>query len=251
VNREKDLAYVLTSKHNLCAANEALSRSPLGDPKDWGKAAPANTKTLMAEFCKGVTVGEAKAPISRVDFFKEEGDFTYDACLLTVTSAEGLRGFCEHGTIEEDLERAVKTFDRVLQERTKVVLVQFGFGAARKREAPKGTLQQRKVTLRSPTPDTFYSRTVDENVDVLLLNSRPADTTLPGDSGGPLFAVPTQRDRDKYITLLAVTLGADSCKTKEEDIKAHANDDGHLNNAVTSLKRAYQELLKAPKLIGA
>jgi len=84
----------------------------------------------------------------------------------------------------------------------------------------------------------YYDSNLGTNSEVILLQSRADWTTLPGDSGGPLFAVHPQQGR---IAVIGVTLGADVFKTREAETDALAVDDndGAYNNACTSLSSLY------------
>jgi hypothetical protein len=88
-------------------------------------------------------------------------------------------------------------------------------------------------------PATYYDAMMGTNTDVIKLKSSAAWTTLPGDSGGPLFAF---NKVNKKLVVIGVTLGSDVFATREDEATAlqrNANDGAH-NNACTSLKRIYE-----------
>lgn len=84
----------------------------------------------------------------------------------------------------------------------------------------------------------YYDSRLGTNSEVILLRSRHDWTTLPGDSGGPLFAI---HPGGQKIAVLGVTLGADLFATEDAENQAAALDerDGAHNNACTSLASLY------------
>ncbi|WP_224364369.1 hypothetical protein [Hyalangium versicolor] len=105
-------------------------------------------------------------------------------------------------------------------------LLQAGYGKTTKASISSGgPLQFRKTKAKAADPDASYlASTSEEFQQVLLLDASDTNTTLPGDSGGPLFAVHPKLEQ---VFLLGVTLGANFYAGDESD------DGPVVNNAVT------------------
>ncbi len=84
---------------------------------------------------------------------------------------------------------------------------------------------------------SYYDGLTGTCDDVLKLSSTAAWTSLPGDSGGPLFAVHLQTGKFYPI---GVALGSDVTTDADEDAAWATHADGAHNNAVTSLYRLYE-----------
>jgi hypothetical protein len=248
---KKGNLYILTAKHNLTVLDKNLSK--LGDPGTWAKGDFAKNANLLREqFRKEIKVhirtGEGakteSRPIASVAFFEGGADFQYDVCLLHVSAAVG-EGIVTYSGVDGGLKTALE-----LKKTSKdLKWVQMGYGAVQPGAEATGVLQWRAVELKDATPSDYFDTGVGTNKGVLLLKSSAAETSLPGDSGGPLFAVA----KGNQVHVLGVTLGADAFKTKnaEDTEKAKFEDDdipdGTYNNTVTAVDSAYEALRKSQK----
>jgi len=128
-------------------------------------------------------------------------------------------------------------------------LVQLGFGRRDHSPMSKGNGRRQEKLSRfkarnAHVPIDVINVQNDDTVrndDVFLLESTTDWTTLPGDSGGPLYVVNPSL---KIPVQIGVTLGADGSATKNATYDLAT--DGTYNNTVTSLLRLYTALETSP-----
>ncbi|HET9955281.1 MAG TPA: hypothetical protein VFQ61_12290, partial [Polyangiaceae bacterium] len=129
-------------------------------------------------------------------------------------------------------------------------LLQAGYGRTRADNPDSaGNLNFKLSKFSNGRPATYYDTTAGENTSVLVLESSAAWTTLPGDSGGPLFAV----NRVKGNThVIGVTLGSDvfaTLQAEQQGLAANDTDGAH-NNAATALDRVYDGWDELGSMVG-
>jgi len=261
ISQGRGYMFVVTAAHNLRVNVDGLSGSSArsfwgGDKEAWNADVLGRYREDMAEaFKEGITLHYAAADMSKQTPTAVNAtttlakvlapSFTYDVAVLYARFDETKRPRVAAYDSWGELQGAVDLLTTLQQQGGHDYnwrLLQAGYGQTSKENVDSGgNLAFKFSKLKGQDggrPKAFYDETAGTNEDVLVLESTAEWTTLPGDSGGPLFAVNTTT---KKMCLLGVTLGSDVFATQVEEQHAlGVNDaDGAYNNAVTSLSRLY------------
>jgi hypothetical protein len=184
------------------------------------------------------TVINGQADITRVVL----PDWKYDVCL--VYAEVPAASFPRYSAVRsmDDVGEAANlhaTLDQQGKLPVGYALLQAGYG----RTAPKNALSAGALHFKLSELEadggfqaSYYDALTETSDDVLKLKSTAEWTSLPGDSGGPLFAV--HQVTGKFYPI-GVALGSDVTADADEDEAWKNDDDGAHNNAVTSLSRLY------------
>jgi hypothetical protein len=247
---------VATAAHNLRIYIDGLSgqaRQQFAPPEAWTLEQLNHRKDdMIAAFIQGARIHYDGANMTLEDPVAVNGqaaisriilpDWRYDACLLFADVPMTARPRCEVYAIEQEaaVARNVCTY---LQQHGSLEqgwsLLQVGYGRTDPdQDLSVGTRNAKISSFLGPAggrPTEYWDSVLETNQEVMKLESSAEWTTLPGDSGGPLYAVYAP---DK-VAVIGVTLGSDVFKTRQEDEAARADADGAHNNAVTSLAKLY------------
>ncbi|MUG95140.1 hypothetical protein F7734_23365 [Scytonema sp. UIC 10036] len=279
-NPEKKKFYVLTAKHNLLVAGKQVHQK-IGTPATWNpQVNEQNTLTLIEYFksqieifYKGANLN-SKAPDKeaqpvnaqkKIEAIKLIGDWDYDICQLEITYTDETapRGALFGSNDSIQLKESVKeqqnfilTLPNYINSKERVngigkyQFLQTGYGvpsSTTNRDNYVGTLNDFKikaVEFNAYQTRNVYDETVAQYKDVFNLKSNQNCTTLPGDSGGPLFGVVLGEEKF-FLYLLGLTLGSDYFVNKQDEPATLKDDpDGKYNNGATSLSEYYQILTK-------
>lgn len=255
--------WVATAKHNIWFYASSKGGYP-GDPVTWiEKNEKANDLQIQRLFLTDVEVhyesvdlasmnqvaptATTKAAIDDIEFFHP--GYQYDACLLRVsyTQQTAPRAALLSRFMAVPMLREIRKRMQLLEKNGAIGgsggLVQAGFGAQgqkkTKEETKNGTLLYKQSAFAKYVRQSYYDDHVGAYTDVYELQSDQTWTTLPGDSGGPLFLI-----ENNACLPIGVTLGADSFASQKDEPKSLATDpDGKYNNTATSLLPIYQALL--------
>lgn len=123
-------------------------------------------------------------------------------------------------------------------------LLQSGFGRTAPDNALSAGTRNHKLALFADDggarPANMYDELIGQNEDVIRLQSTTQWTSLPGDSGGPLFAV---NEVSGKVVVVGVTLGSEVFPTQQAEQQAGVTaqtQDGTFNNGSISLMRLYR-----------
>ncbi|GAB7217254.1 hypothetical protein OS42_38670 [Dickeya oryzae] len=145
---------------------------------------------------------------------------------------------------------STKVYEKI-KEKPKYVFIQAGYGMPNRGNAGMytGTLNNinyRVVSfIQNGDAKKFdigpHDVKIDDSTclykDVFLFASDKDNTSMPGDSGGPIYGVELCNENpDPLIYLVGITLGSDFYKDDEVKVKDDSQEpDGYKNNAATSI----------------
>jgi hypothetical protein len=253
---------VATAAHNLKVYIDGLSGQARtdfwgGGPQPWSLQEMNTRKAAMIQsFRQNVSIYYDAADMIQPDPTVENGvatitavkmgSFVYDACLLFAAFQTNRRPRCELIASWAEVDQAADLVRAQMQNGALPVgwsLLQSGFGRTNPgNELSVGTLNHKVAAFAhgGARPANMYDAILGSNEDVLVLTSSAAWTTLPGDSGGPLFAVNSVAQK---VSVLGVTLGSEvfpnQLAEQQSGVTAQTPD-GAVNNASTSLMRLYE-----------
>ncbi|WP_057085343.1 hypothetical protein [Dickeya solani] len=273
--------YVLTAAHNILISAKgrnivpSLDVAKLINNKD-------NTEKLFSNFkercCVKFNVGDSRI-MTETEFVNPKiisarlvDKWDTDLCLLKFDSGEfrkpqrTLWGELTQDGLKEKLNKQNEFLsvlnDKVYEKKDKnpkYVFIQAGYGMLVRGSAENyiGTLNNLKYRvvdfIRNSQTEKFdigpYGVKIDDSTclynNVLLFASDKDDTSMPGDSGGPVYGVELYNDDPKpLIYLVGITLGSDFYKDGEVKIKDDTQEpDGYKNNAATSTQPFFDKFV--------
>lgn len=268
---EKKKFYVLTAKHNLLVAAKG-AHAKIVSPATWDvKEKEKNSTTLKDYFkanvgviYKGANMTKKEPELVNVEReitdIKLIDDWSYDVCQLEITYTNettprgSLLGPQDIKQLKElvkgqqdfilDLAKYVKSKDQI-SGITKYQFLQTGYGVpslTTNKDQYLGKLENYKikaVEFDSFQPRDVYEESVSKYQDVFTLKSNQNCTTLPGDSGGPVFGVVLGEEKFA-LYLVGLTLGSDYfLRQQDEPATLQTDPDGKYNNGSTSLSKYY------------
>ncbi|MEQ4513027.1 MAG: hypothetical protein ABN480_20785 [Dickeya sp.] len=271
-----DKYYLLTAAHNVLinAKGKKVVKSLkiddlINNKIDTGKLILDFEDSCCISF---YTVDKTKSSKQKISKASLVGNWDTDLCLLSF-HCEPLEKPCctlwgelNKAELEEKLEkqseflRELNTNVReTIKGKSKYVFIQAGYGMPDGKNAGMytGTLNNinyRVVSfIKKAGGKDFdigpYDVKIDDSTclykDVFLFVSDNDDTSMPGDSGGPIYGVELcNNNPDPLIYLVGITLGSDFYKDDEVKVKGDSQEpDGYKNNAATSTSIPTQPFL--------
>ncbi|AUQ24862.1 hypothetical protein HJ580_07070 [Dickeya zeae] len=270
-----DKYYVLTAAHNILInakgkkVVKSLNLDDLIESQD-------DTSKLILDF-----KGSCSISFNAVNNTKSSkkisdailvADWCTDLCLLSFHCEPLEKPCCTlWGELNKtELEEKLNTQSEFLRElntnvretkkgKSKYVFIQAGYGMPDRKNAGMytGTLNDinyRVVSfIQNGDGKSFdigpHDVEIDDSTclykDVFLFASDKDDTSMPGDSGGPIYGVELcNKNPDPLIYLVGITLGSDFYKKGEVKVKDDSQEpDGYKNNAATSTSIPTQPFL--------
>ncbi|MFM2481960.1 hypothetical protein [Celerinatantimonas sp. YJH-8] len=254
---------------NYFKTNVKIHYRALDDTQAQNEAEKQLQSLKMKGITKNQTFSEPKAKNGVANMVAANlintGDWTTDLCLLRFSYAENevprasLLGPRDRTHLQSLLQNQMNFISELKKYATSTKRVsglrdyqffQFGYGkpSTDTGDDYTATLDNLKYRVIEPEGTDHYraivcedGEMVKEYQDVLLFQSDTQNTSLPGDSGGPVFAF-QQATTAPEIFLLGVNLGSDFFKPHQAPSDSQSAPTGKYNNAITSAYAAFERL---------